>query len=72
MPTKKQLVVSTLRHLAKQCLREQMRLKVIKSAQRQLADEEDRTLSKIRSVKARIDRELATSRTILGLPKTDD
>ncbi len=67
MPSPKALVVASLRSMAKACIREQLHLKIVRSAKRQLEADEKETLQRIRGVKARIDRELAVSASLLGI-----
>jgi hypothetical protein len=72
MPSAKALAVSTLRSLARRCLREQMQLKVIRGARRKMQADEATTLRRIKHLKARIDCELTTSAELLGLPPRID
>ncbi len=67
--TSRQLAVSTLRHLTKSCLREQMRLKTIRVARSRIQQDEAATYRRIKGIKARIDRELIASAALLGIPK---
>lgn len=67
MPSPKSLAVASLKHLARQCVREQMRYKVIRSARRQMQSDERATLRRIKTIKARIDRELVASARLLGI-----
>lgn len=67
--TPQTLVVSTLRHLARSCLREQIRLKTIRATRKAMQRDEAATYRRIKGIKARIDRELIASASLLGIPK---
>ena len=68
MPTAKQMVVLSLKDLAHRCLREQMKLKVIRATRRTVEADEAATYRRIKSLKSKIDRELVVSAKTLGLP----
>lgn len=66
--TPKQIAVASLRDLAKRCLKEQYKLKVLRVERRHLAAQERATYARIKGLKARIDRELIASGPLLGIP----
>jgi hypothetical protein len=67
MATPKSLAVLTLKTLARECVKEQWHLKMVSSARRKMEKDEEATRERIRLVKARIDRELLASGSLLGL-----
>lgn len=66
--TSRQLVVASLKDLARQCLREQTSLKLMKRTHRQVHRDEAAIRLRIRQLKARIDRELVVSAPLLDTP----
>lgn len=71
MSTPKNLVIATLRQLRRQCVKDQMRLKVLRKTRlklvAQLLEEEDKVLQSIRASKQRMNRELLVSGPMLGI-----
>lgn len=67
MSSPRQVIVSTLKDLSHQCLREQMHLKLIGHSRREIEDEEKRTRERIRQIKLRVNREILTHGSLLGI-----
>lgn len=65
----KQLALSTLRDLARRCLKEQAHLAVVESAEKDILAEKASTRARIAQIRQRIDRELSASGKLLGIEK---
>lgn len=71
MPSPKQLIIASLKDMARTCVREQIRLKALRATRRSLEADERATLRRIRQIKAKIDRELVVSGPLLGFRPLD-
>lgn len=71
MPSPKQLVISTLKDLNRSCLGHQMRLATLRAARRGIEAQERTALQHIHTTKARLNRELLASGSLLGIKRAE-
>jgi len=76
MSSARQIVISTLRQLTRQCIAEQAELRILGMRQRKVNRDLDRRQAECRArlkqTKLRIDRELKTHRDLLGVEQGED
>lgn len=71
MPSRKQLIVASLKDMSRRCVKAQIHLAAIRAARRSIEADEALTLAQIRQIRARIDRELQVSGSELGITPAD-
>lgn len=72
MPSAKQLSILTLRELTKQCVKEQIHLKLLSTTRRAVEADIAGTRQRLAQIKARVNRELLASAKVLGVRDQDD
>jgi hypothetical protein len=76
MSSARQIVISTLRQLTRQCIAEQAELRILGMRQRKVNRELDRLQlacrAKLKQTKLRIDRELKAHKDLLGVEQGDN
>lgn len=72
MPSAKQLSILTFRELTKQCVKEQIQLKMLATTRRAVEADITITRQRLAQIKARVNRELLANAKILGVRDFDD
>lgn len=67
MANQRQMVVLTLKDLTRQCLHEQIHLKMLGRSRREIEYEERQARDRIRMIKLKVNREILAHSTLLGV-----
>lgn len=67
MPNSRQMVVATIKDLTTQCLRDQMKLKMVLRSKAEIEARERQLRAQIRTTKLKVNRELRSHGELLGV-----
>lgn len=67
MANQRQMVVLTLKDLTRQCLHEQIHLKMLGRSRREIEQEERQARNRIKMIKLKVNREILAHSTLLGV-----